>query len=89
MSYSKYSRNEVVERGEAIYQQEIRRQIDDRNKGKFVVVDIETGDYELDADDLQSHEAPVGETSRSRAVRSACWISGSLHTGGHISVEAV
>ncbi len=53
MPYVKYSAQEVARRGEAIYEQQIRAQIDEaQHKGKFLVLDIETGDYELDASDL-------------------------------------
>ena len=45
---------EVAARGEALYAQRIRSQVEDANQGKFVVMDIETGDFELDADDLSA-----------------------------------
>lgn len=44
---------EEIERiGEEIYRRDIRPKVMPRHKGKFLVLDIETGDYELDADDL-------------------------------------
>ena len=52
MPYAKYAPQEVESRGEAIYAQQIRDKVEVEHKGKFLVLDIETGDYELDEDDL-------------------------------------
>jgi hypothetical protein len=52
MPYAKYTSEEVATRGEVIYEQHIRSQVEADHKGKFLVVDIETGDYEIDEDDL-------------------------------------
>ena len=52
MPYAHYTAEEVAARGEALYEQRIRPHVEATHQGKFVVVDIETGDYEIDADDL-------------------------------------
>jgi hypothetical protein len=52
MPYTHYTAEEVAARGEALYEQHIRPHVEATHQGKFVVVDIETGDYEIDADDL-------------------------------------
>jgi hypothetical protein len=52
MPYAKYSAEEVAERGEALYESQIRPLVADGNRGSFVVIDIETGAWEMDADDL-------------------------------------
>ena len=52
MPYTRYTPQEVESRGEATYVQQIRNKVDPQHKGKFLVIDIETGDYEIDADDL-------------------------------------
>ena len=52
MPYVNYTPQEVSSRGEAIYEQQIRGKVEFGNKGKFVVIDIETGEYEIDVDDL-------------------------------------
>lgn len=52
MPDAKYSREEVAARGEAIYEQEIRSKVEDHAKGMYLVLDIETGEYEIDQDDL-------------------------------------
>ena len=50
MPYPRYRADEVAARGEAIYQQQIRPKVEAEHQGKFLVIDIETGDYEIDDD---------------------------------------
>ena len=52
MPYTQYPAEEVARRGQAIYEQQIRPKIEGEHHGNFVVVDIETGAYEIDEDDL-------------------------------------
>jgi hypothetical protein len=52
MPYAHYTAEEVAARGEALYEQRIRPHVEATHQGQFVVVDIETGAYEIDADDL-------------------------------------
>jgi hypothetical protein len=87
MPYAKYSPEQVESRGEEIYEQQIRRKVEAGNKGKFVVIDIETGEYEVDEDDLQA-------TKRAMAKRSAPILYGvrigfpaAYTLGGHIAVQ--
>ncbi len=46
-----YGPGEITARGEAIYQEKIRSRVDPVAKRKFVVIDVETCDYEVDAGD--------------------------------------
>ena len=52
MPYEKYSPQEVEAKGEELYERNIRARVEPGNKGKFVVIDIETGEFEVDDDDL-------------------------------------
>lgn len=54
MPYANYTMEEVAARGEAIYAEQLRGQVEAGNHGKFLALDIETGDYEIDAEDLQA-----------------------------------
>jgi len=49
---SRYSKEEFSRRGEEIFERDIRPQVADRDKNDFVLIDIETGAYEVDADEL-------------------------------------
>lgn len=43
---------EVAARGESIYEQGIRSKVEDANLGQYLVLDIISGNYEIDDDDL-------------------------------------
>ena len=50
----RYPKEVFAERGDAIYEKEIRPRLSPNDKGKFVAIDIETGEYELARDDLRA-----------------------------------
>jgi hypothetical protein len=51
MPHPRYSSHEIVERGHAWYEQ-LRPQVEPGNVGKFMVIDIETGEYEIDRHEM-------------------------------------
>lgn len=51
MPHPRYSSHEIVERGQTWYDQ-LRAQVEPGNIGKFMVIDIETGDYEIDREEM-------------------------------------
>lgn len=53
--HSPYAREEIGRIGEDIYRRTIRSKVMPQHKGEFLVLDIVTGDYEVDKDDLQAH----------------------------------
>jgi hypothetical protein len=50
MAHPRYSSDEIIEQGQALYDQQIRDKVEPQHNGKFLVLDIETGEYEVDAD---------------------------------------
>ena len=52
MPRTDYTSEVIAVRGKEIYQQQIRDKVEPKHKGKFLSVDIETGNYEIDTDDL-------------------------------------
>jgi len=52
ISQPRYSKEEFARRGDEIYERDLRPHIEAGNEGKFIVIDIETGAYEIDADEL-------------------------------------
>lgn len=52
MTHSKLGLDEVGRLGELIYQRDIRATVEtEDNIGKMVIIDIESGDYEIDSHD--------------------------------------
>ncbi|MEE8584725.1 MAG: hypothetical protein V3T83_07730 [Acidobacteriota bacterium] len=52
----RYSKEEFARRGDEIYEHTIRPSVEAADEGKFVVIDIETGAYEIDADELAASD---------------------------------
>ena len=46
-----YEPGEITALGDAIYHEQLRSQIGPMEKGTFVVIDVDTGDYEIDVRD--------------------------------------
>lgn len=42
---------DVEHRGQALYEEKIRSRVEATERGKFVVIDVNSGDYEIDSDD--------------------------------------
>ena len=45
---------EVASRGQAIYDKQIRAKVESEHLGQFLVIDIHTGEYEIDESDAQA-----------------------------------
>lgn len=50
----RYSKEEFAQRGDAIYENDVRPQLTSGDDGKFAAIDIESGAYEVDADELEA-----------------------------------
>jgi hypothetical protein len=48
----RYSKEEFAQRGDALYNSQIRSQVEEGNHGKIVAIDLETGDFEVDASEI-------------------------------------
>jgi len=48
----RYSKEEFARRGDEIYESQVRPQAEAGNHGKIVAIDIETGDFEVDASEI-------------------------------------
>jgi len=48
----RYSKEEFAQRGDLIYQNQIRPQVELGNQGKIVALDLETRDFEIDAREI-------------------------------------
>jgi len=56
----RYSKEELARRGQALYETQIRQQVEAGNEGKIVAIDIETGDFEV-ADTVLPATKPLFE----------------------------
>ncbi len=47
MPHPRFPSDEIARRGRALYDEKIRAEVEEGNFGKIVVIDIETGEYEI------------------------------------------
>jgi hypothetical protein len=52
----RYSKAEFAQRGNAVYERDIRPRFEAGHKEEFVAIDIETGSYEIDADEMAASD---------------------------------
>jgi len=50
------TKDEVARRGDDLYEREVRPHLKAEDEGKFVVIDIESGAYEIDSDELTASD---------------------------------
>src|SRR5205809_157007 len=47
MPHPRYTKEQIAERGKEIYDQQIRSHVETIHTGKYLVINIETGEYEI------------------------------------------
>lgn len=52
MPHPRLSSDEIADRGQELFERKIRSSLAPGARGSFLVLDVETGDYELDRDEL-------------------------------------
>ncbi len=76
----RYSKEEFARRGDAIYENEVRPRLKTDDEGKFAAIDIESGMYEIDRDELKA-----GNRLRGRIPEAQIW----MVRVGHRSVHRI
>ncbi len=49
-------REDIANRGDEIYESEVRPHLRPEDEGKFALIDIESGDYEVDRDEVAASD---------------------------------
>lgn len=81
----RYSKEEFARRGDAVYERDILPKLTAKDAGKFLAIDIETGQYEIAADEMKA-----GNKLRRRLPEAQIWMvrigySATRRFGGHQS----
>ena len=66
----RYSNEEAARRGDAIYEQEVRPKVGAQDHGKYVAIDIESRQWELDDDEIAA-----GDHLLSRIPDAQIWMT--------------
>ncbi len=59
----RHSKEEFARRGDAIYDRDLRPLLKPENEGHFVAIDIESGAYEIDPDELTASDRLLARVS--------------------------
>jgi hypothetical protein len=78
---------DVESLGEAIYEKQIRPIVEAENKGKFVVIDIETGHYEIDEDDLRATKRALAKRPEAVLYGLRIGYPTAYTLGGHVAAD--
>jgi hypothetical protein len=65
----RYDKEEFAKRGDALYESAVKPHLKPEDDGKIVALDIDTGEYELDQNELTA-----GDRLRARLPRSQIWM---------------
>jgi len=65
----RYSKEEFARRGDAIYDSDVCPHLKPEDDGKFVAIDIETGAYEIETDELTA-----SDRLRARVPQAQVWL---------------
>jgi len=65
----RYGKEEFARRGDAIYATHVRPRLKPEDEGRFVAIDIETGAYEIEADELAACDR-----IRARVPQAQIWL---------------
>ncbi|HLJ54041.1 MAG TPA: hypothetical protein VKT77_03325 [Chthonomonadaceae bacterium] len=57
----RYTKEEFARRGDEIYERDIRSKVEADILGKFVAIDIETGAWEMDEDEMAAGDRLVAQ----------------------------
>jgi hypothetical protein len=69
MIQRRYSKEEFARRGDQVFETQVRPHLSNEDEGKFAAVDIESGNYELDEDELVA-----GDKLRARLPEAQIWM---------------
>ncbi len=87
MQSTHLSGDEVVKRGRKLYDQEIRPKVEADNKGKFLVINVETGEYEMDADDVAAAKRARSRFPDAPLFSMRVGYPGAYRLGGRFAVK--
>jgi hypothetical protein len=74
----RYSKEEFARRGDAIYEKDILPNLAAKDVGKFLAIDIETGEYEIAANEMKA-----GDKLRARLPEAQIWMVRIGYTSTH------
>lgn len=56
MPYPGHTTEDIAQQGRELYERELRQEVEQEHSGRFLVVDVQSGDYEIADEDLDASE---------------------------------
>jgi hypothetical protein len=81
------SAEEVAQRGESIYQEKLRAHAEKQHRGDFLVLDVLTGDYEIDRHDLAASDRLLAKNPGAVLYGVRIGYPAAYHIGGRMMVK--
>jgi hypothetical protein len=79
------SREEVARRAKQLYEDDIRQKVEiEENIGKMIIIDIETGDYEIDETGLEASHILMAKHPNARLFGIRIGYSVAISFGGNM-----
>ena len=75
---------QIARRAEAIYERDLRPKVEDRHKGEFLVLDVETGDFEIDENHLAAAKRLRARLPKAQLYALRIGYPAAYHLGGHV-----
>lgn len=86
MPLAKDTDDEIVRRGQALYEEQIRQKVEPGNEGKLLVINVETGEYEMDADDVAAAERAKARFPKAPLFTMRVGYPSAYRLGGRLSI---
>lgn len=83
MPQARYTAEEHANRGKALYEQQIRSQVENGNHGRIVVIDIDSGAFEVEDDVLTASKALLARFPDAQIWAVRIGHRGVYRLGGH------
>jgi hypothetical protein len=85
MPHPTLTAEEIARRGEELYAHDLRTRLEtEENRGKFLVIDIATGAYELDREDLVATERLLARHPHAMTYGLRIGYDAAYELGGHL-----
>ncbi|NOS99168.1 MAG: hypothetical protein HOP29_00905 [Phycisphaerales bacterium] len=68
MVFSSESFDEIARRGRAVYDRQLRAQLEPRHNGEYLILNVDTGEFEIDADDAAASKRAQARFPRASLV---------------------
>ena len=86
MPHSQYTAQEIARRGEEIYEREFKDKLEPAHIGKFLVIDIDTGDSEMDSDEVAAFQRAMARNPDGRRYLKRIGFSAAHHLRSRMRV---